>query len=608
MANKRITTAELDFDGIKSNLKTYLQGQAEFADYDFEGSALSVLLDVLAYNTHYNALYTNLAVNESFLDSATKRDSVVSLAKNLGYRPRSAIAPTAVITVNVTSPTSTPTTLSLPKNTPFTTTIDGTTYTFYTTAEHTTTISSGSYSFVGVTLKEGTVLSFKYTVAAGQRYIIPNTGCDLSTLTVRVQENASSGTYTTYTEGANLIDITPTSEVYFVKEIDNQLYEIEFGDGTIGAALSNGNVVTLDYMVTNKDAANGARLFTYGGDSLAGGVVTATTTTVAAGGGDIESVESIRFNAPRHFSTQNRGVTVEDYKSLVLENYPGIEAINAWGGEDNDPPIYGKVFLSVKPQNANALTAAQKTDIIDNILKPRNIVSITPEIIDPDYINIQVDTAVYYNPRFTTRSSEDLKTLVTSTISTYNTTDLEQFDSIFRASKISRLIDATEPSIVSNITTVTLHKPITPLFNTDAQYEINIVNPIYTEGVDEGIITSTGFYISGDTENIYYLRDDGVGNIKLYYLTSGNVIVYTNEAFGTVDYANGSITIPSLNITSLEGSEFKLIIKPSSYDVVSVRNQIARVLDELVTVTMIVDNISLGNAGGGLNHTFTASR
>ena len=610
MANRRINVADLDFDNIKSNLKSYLQGQPEFSDYDFEGSGLSVLLDVLAYNTHYNALYTNLAINEMFLDSAVKRDNVVSLAKTLGYTPQSATAPTATINLRVASTSSTPATLSLPKYSAFTTTISGNTYTFYTLEEHTAFLDGSEYLFQNVQIKEGIKLSFKYTVADGQRYIIPNAGCDLSTLTVQVQESASTGLYETYYEGFNILGLNSTSKVYFSKEIENELYEVVFGDGTIGAALSNGNVVTLNYLITNKDAANKASLFTYAGSSLLGGTVTITTVSAASGGTDIEDIESIRYNAPRHFSTQNRGVTAEDYRSLITEEVSNVESVSVWGGEDNDPPIYGKVFISIKPVDANAITEAEKARISTEILKSRNVVSITPEIVDPEFIHIQVDTSVYYNPRLTVRSASDIKVIVEDTIKNYNETDLEKFDSIFRISKLSRLIDASEPGIVSNITRVTLHKPVDPIYDVASQYKFSIINPIYTSGEPEDSITTTAFYIEGDSENEYYIDDDGDGNLRLYYYVSATAKTYTNNNIGTVNYATGTVDIPTLNITALGTgvTEWKFFIKPESYDVVTARNQISLILDDEINVTPVLDKLAMGNYGGGTQHTFTSSR
>ena len=610
MANKRINVADLSFDDIRGNLKSFMEGQSEFSDYNFEGSGLSVLLDVLAYNTHYNALYTNLAVNESFLDSASKRSNVVSIAKSLGYTPRSATAPRAVVDVRVTSTSSTPATLNLPKYSTFTTTISGQSYTFYTIEDYTTYLDGSQYLFQNVNIREGTQLSFKYTAAAGQRYIIPNAGADLATLTVQVQESAATGLYRTYSEGSNILGLTSTSEVYFVKEIENELYEVVFGDGTIGKALSNGNVITLNYIVTNKDAANSAKLFTYTGASLIGGTVTASTVSAASGGTDIEDIESVRFNAPRHYSTQNRGVTSEDYKSLITEEVSNVEAVSVWGGEDNDPPVYGKVYCSIKPVGATALTAVQKSQIITEVLKPRNVVSITPEIIDPEYIHVAVNSAVYYNPRLTTRSAADIKAIVEGVIQDYNTTDLEKFDSVFRISKLSRLIDASDPGIVSNITKVTLHKPISPVYGVDSQYKFNIINPIYSSGQPEDSITTTPFYMHGDADNEYYIDDDGKGNLRLYYLVSATERNYVNNNIGTVTYSTGTINVPTLNITTLGigVTEFKFFIKPSSYDVVTARNQISVILDDEITVSVITDSFSLGNTGGGTNYTFTTSR
>jgi len=610
MANKRINVADLSFDDIRGNLKSFMEGQSEFSDYNFEGSGLSVLLDVLAYNTHYNALYTNLAVNESFLDSASKRSNVVSIAKSLGYTPRSATAPRAVVDVRVTSTSSTPATLNLPKYSTFTTTISGQSYTFYTIEDYTTYLDGSQYLFQNVNIREGTQLSFKYTAAAGQRYIIPNAGADLATLTVQVQESAATGLYRTYSEGSNILGLTSTSEVYFVKEIENELYEVVFGDGTIGKALSNGNVITLNYIVTNKDAANSAKLFTYTGASLIGGTVTASTVSAASGGTDIEDIESVRFNAPRHYSTQNRGVTSEDYKSLITEEVSNVEAVSVWGGEDNDPPVYGKVYCSIKPVGATALTAVQKSQIITEVLKPRNVVSITPEIIDPEYIHVAVNSAVYYNPRLTTRSAADIKAIVEGVIQDYNTTDLEKFDSVFRISKLSRLIDASDPGIVSNITKVTLHKPISPVYGVDSQYKFNIINPIYSSGQPEDSITTTPFYMHGDADNEYYIDDDGKGNLRLYYLVSATERNYVNNNIGTVTYSTGTINVPTLNITTLGigVTEFKFFIKPSSYDVVTARNQISVILNDEITVSVITDSFSLGNTGGGTNYTFTTSR
>lgn len=611
MANKNITTAELDFDAIKSNLKTFLQGQTAFADYDFEGAGLSILLDILAYNTHYNALYTNLAVNESFLDSASKRSSVVSRAKEIGYVPHSATGAVATVNITVTGTSTTPATLTLPAYSTFSTTIDGNQYSFYNTEAISTPLSGSSYTFTEVNIKEGTPLTFKYIVGAGTQYILPNSNVDLSTLKVRVQDNASSSVFNTFVNQEEILNLDGTSQVYFIKEIEGQLYELEFGNDVIGKALVTGNVVNITYMTTNTTEANGARLFNYNGSTLLGGTVAVTTTTPAVGGADIESIESIRYNAPRTYSSQNRAVTVEDYKALIFRLYPEAATVNAWGGEDNIPPVYGKVFLSIKPTNSTILTASQKNYIITEILKQKNVVSITPEIVDPEYINIEIATTAYYNPRLTGKSETELKTLVTDTIKAYNIENLESFTGIFRHSNLSSQIDDTEDSIVSNITTIKLHREVDVQYNTNANYTIYLGNPIYNSTVPEYSVTSTGFYIAGN-ENLMYLEDLPIdsryGVLKMFYY---NIDIKTYlKTFGSIDYQTGTVSMPELEITGIDqvSGIFELIIKPQSNDVVSVRNQLVTIPDEYITVSMVLDKVSIGDPAGGANYQFTSSR
>jgi len=606
MANKKITTTDLDFDQIKTNLKEFLKGQTEFQDYDFEGSGMAVLIDLLAYNTHYNALYNNLAVNESFLDSASKRSSVVSLAKNLGYIPKSATCATAVVDVFVRNTATTPITLTLPQYSQFNTQIDGTTYTFYNMSDVTTTIVDGVYKFANLQLLQGTPLSFKYEVSASTKFIIPNADVDMATLSVRVQDSAGSTVFQSFSRATGVVNVSSTSSVYYVKEIEGQLYEIYFGDGTIGKQLQNGNIVHLEYMVTDKEVANGARLFSYQGSSLLGGSVTVESRAVAFGGSEPEDIETIRFNAPKLFAAQDRAVTIEDYKTIIQNTFSNAESINVWGGEDHDVPTYGKVFITIKPKTSLKLSESEKS-IVKSLLKTKNVVSIIPEILDPEYTYIEVLTSIYYNPRLTNRTSSQLQSLVFDTIKDYNVTDLESFDSIFRQSKLSRLIDSTEDSIVSNVTTIKLHKEITPAYNTISDYSINLVNPIYSEGVAEEAVLSTGFYIPDD-DNVYYIDDDGLGNLRMFYYVAATIKTVVKNNIGTVDYQKGLINIPSLNIVSIADSQFKIIVKPSSYDAISARQSLVSIPDNLVTINVIVDKMSSGDSAGGTNHTFTSSR
>tara|TARA_B110000977_G_C11087792_1_gene495447 strand:+ start:2826 stop:4661 length:1836 start_codon:yes stop_codon:yes gene_type:complete len=607
--NRRIQVSDLDFDNIKANLKSFLQGQNEFSDYDFEGSAMSVLLDVLAYNTHYNGIYTNLAVNEMFLDSASKRSSVVSLAKMLGYLPRSVRASTATVNVTVSSPVGSPASLTLPGLSEFTTQIDGVAYTFYNQSSISITPNAlGAYIFQNVPIIQGTPLSYSYGVTAGTKYIIPNENADLSTLTVRVQEDQNSSAYTTYTFADNITDVSSTTRAFFLKEIDELLYEVYFGDGIIGFAPPNGSRLLLNYFVTDGDVANGATSFTYTGSSISGGTVSINTVSAAEGGQEIETIDSIRFNAPRNYSAQNRAVTSEDYKVILPNLFSNIDSVNVWGGEDNNPPIYGKVFIAIKPLSGETLSNATKDLIKNTILKDKNVVSIIPEVVDPKYLYIKLTATVYYNSQNTSRTADTIKALVRDTIINYNDTDLNSFDGMFRFSKLSKLIDASEESILSNITTIKLIRSFTPIFGSRASYVIELDNPIYSEGVPEQAVVSDGFLIEG-SDNTYFLEDDGIGNLRLYFLVgTTNTKRYINNNAGTVNYTSGYITIDDINIASASDNIVTLTIKPSSNDVVSVRSQLVSILEDEIAVNAIVDKVASGETSGGSGYIFTSSR
>jgi hypothetical protein len=607
--NKRITVSDLDFDSIKANLKTFLQGQSEFSDYDFEGSGLSVLLDVLAYNTHYNGVYTNLAVNEMFLDSASKRASVVSLAKMLGYVPRSAKCATAIVNATVTSPTSFPGTITLPANQAFNTSIDGVSYTFYNRSDVTVARdTSGNYTFTNLPIVEGTPLQYKYTVADGLRYIIPNANVDIDTLTVRIQENANSDLFEVYTRSEKITDVTSTTKVYFIKEIDDGLYEISFGNGILGTELAIGNVVTIDYFVSSLDAPNSAFNFTYGGSSLFGGGLSVTTTSRATGGASSEDINSIKFNAPRMYSAQNRAVTPDDYKAIILSQFPEAASVSVWGGEDNDPPIYGKTFICIKPTDANKLTTLQKQFITNNILEQRNIVSITPELVDPEYFNIKVTSFVYYNPRETTKTSSQIETIVKNAILNYNSTELEKFSGVLRFSKLSRIIDSSDPAITNNTTRIMVRREFTPVYNISSEYKLNLINPISQDGGKQGeVFLSTGFYVPNSTE-VHYLDDDSNGNIRLYYVSSNFDKVVVDPSIGTIEYEAGRVVVRNLIITALDDAIFELQVKPESYDVVSALNQIVQIDPTLLNVQAIADQTANGDLRAGYNYDFQSIR
>ena len=607
-SNKKINVTTLDFDDIKTNLKTFLSGQEQFQDYDFEGSAMSVLLDVLAYNTHYNALYNNLAINEMFLDSARKRNSVVSLSKMLGYSPRSATCSKAVVTFTVSAPSSGATTLTLPAYTPFTTTVAGKSFTFYTKGSVVATSTTGVFVFSNLELTEGTPLNFNTAVTASSRYIIPNANIDLNTLTVRVQENAQSSLYTSFTKSETLVDVDSTTKCYWVKEIDEGLYELTFGDGNLGIQLDSGNVVHLNYFVSSQDAPNMARQFTFGGGTLiAGATHSVVTIEAATNGAAPEDIDSIRFNAPRMYASQNRAVTPDDYKALVYSLFSDAGSVTCWGGEDNNPPVYGKVYLCIKPKDANKLTTTQKSQLIASILDQRNVVSVQPVIVDPEYINIALHVTVYYNDQATNKTASDIAAIVTNTINAYNVNELNRFDGVFRYSKLSKHIDNSDQSITNNITTVLLRRELNVRYNTSAQYLLNLINPIWSSGQPEESFRSTGFYIAGSDE-LHYLDDDGVAHVRLFRFGTNGIKIIVNPTIGNIDYAAGVVDIKNLNVTALADSDLEISIRPLSNDVVSALTQIAYIAEDHLVVTAVPDPSASGDLRGGYNYKFTSSR
>lgn len=607
-SNKKINVTTLDFDDIKTNLKTFLSGQTQFQDYDFEGSAMSVLLDVLAYNTHYNALYNNLAINEMFLDSARKRNSVVSISKMLGYSPRSASCAKAIITLTVSAPASGVTTLTLPAYTAFTTTISGASYTFYTTGSVIATSQTGVFVFRDLVITEGTPLSFNITVGTNTRYIIPNTAIDLNTLTVRIQDSVSSSVYTTFNKTETLINVNAETKSYWVKEIDEGLYELTFGDGNLGVQLNTGNVVHLNYFVSSLDAPNKARQFTYGGGTLISGAsISITTTGIASNGASVEDIDSIRFNAPRMYASQNRAVTPDDYKAIVYSQFTEAASVTCWGGEDNNPPVYGKVYICVKPKDADKLTTTQKSALIATILNQRNVVSVQPIIVDPEYINIALNITVYYNEQATSRTASDIAAAVTNTVNAYNVNVLNRFDGVFRYSKLSKLVDNSEQSITNNITTVLLRRSLNVRYNISAQYLLNMINPIWSAGQPEESLKSTGFYIAGSDE-LHYLDDDGIAYVRLYRYGANGLKIIINPTIGNIDYAKGIIDIKNLHITALADIDLEISIRPLSNDVVSALTQIAYIAKDHLKVTALPDPTASGDLRGGYNYTFTPSR
>ena len=607
--SQKLQVTELDFDLIKDNLKTFLKNQNEFTDYNFEGSGMSQIVDLLAYNTHYLAMNANFAMNEAFLDTATLRSSVVSHAKKLGYTPRSARAPIAYVDVTLNSSVAVSATLA--KGTRFTTKIDGSTYGFVTNTDLSVTPSNGIMRFINVPIYEGTLVTSRYTVDLNnieQKFLVTDTRSDTTTLQVSVQNSASDSTTTVYTLATDITQVTSGANVYFIQEGADGKFEVYFGDGVVGSAISNGNIVQLQYVVTNKTKANGANLFST--TSVDGETdVTVATLIASRGGAEPESITSIKFNAPLDYSSQGRAVTTQDYKTILPQVYAATKSVQVWGGEDNDPPIYGQVFLSVRTKSGVNLTQAQKNSVA-NDLKKYNVASIRPTFVNPEVTKVKLKVDFKFDSKTTTKSVGDIETLIRQTITNYNDSDLQNFDVVFRHSKLSRLIDASDTSILSNTTRITLNKVLTPTLNTVTQYIINFNNPLYNPHTGHnsamgGITSSTGFTIAGNT-NTLYLDDDGNNNIRTYYLVGGTTRNYVDETAGTIDYETGKIVLTDLNITSTStGNTISIDILPASNDIVSVRNQILEIDTGSVSIDGTVDIIVSGGSSAGTGYTTT---
>ena len=618
----KMQITELDFDNIKSNLKTYMKGQSTFTDYDFEGSGLSVLLDVLAYNTHYNAFMANMAANEMFLDTAVKRNSVTSHAKTLGYTPTSVKAPVAYVDVTVNDANTASITMNAGHA--FSTTISGTTYQFVNTTARILQPTAGVYTYSNIPIYEGTWVTTKFTkdsTDADQRFIIPNANVDISTLSVTIQTSSSDTTLTTYTKANNLVEVKSTTSAFFIQETIDAEWEVYFGDGIVGSSLIDGNIIILSYVVTNGDDANGANAFT--STSTIGGFsnISVATQTAAADGGAAEGLDAIKYNAPFSYAAQNRTVTAADYKAIIPQLYSNVKAIAVWGGEYNSPAVYGKVYVSILPNTGTVLTTSTKSSIV-NLLADYNVVSVTPVVIDLETTKIIPTVSFKYDANATAKTKEALASLITTAINNYSTTSLEKFEQVFRYSPFTTLIDEADPAILSNITTIKMSKTFTPTLASALKYTTSFSNKLYhpydgynkilTGVVAGGILSSSGFTITGDA-NTYYLEDDGSGIVNAYYISGTSKVYLTSGSVGTIDYTTGDVVLTKINIGSVgnvdgaASTAIRLTVQPASNDVVPVRNQILEIDSPNLSVTGSADTIAAGAGDAGVNYSTTAT-
>jgi len=663
-SNSKISLTNLDFDAIKTSLITYLQSQSEFSDYDFTGSAFTVLLNVLAYNTHLQSFYLNMIANEMFLDTAVLRQTVVSHAKSLGYTPTSATASEAFINVAITrANTDNTSLLVMPRFTSFASaSLSGNSYNFVTLDDMSVQALGNTFNFTNVQIKEGSPTTKAFlvnnSINSTQTFDLVDQGIDTSTIQVVVQQSPTNILQTNYTLATDSTEVNSTDNVYFIQEGTNGNYQIYFGDDVIGASLPDGSVMIVSYIITSANLANGLQTFQLISPLLSGSTSNVTTISSSAGGSPIESVTSIKFSAPKSYIAQNRAVTVNDYKALINKNYPYFDAVNIWGGETVNPPVYGKVFISAKPKNGYAITEAQQQYVINNIIAPISILTVTPEWVDVDYNYLVLTINAEYDSTQTTSSPGQIVTLITNAINNYANLNLNTFNSEFRLSRMLRAIDDSEISILSSTATIYIEKQFYPTPNVSETYVLTIGFPLHRGTVNDGLYSTPGFYIndlsgvsrlayieevpnsysgleevdivtpgsgyitpptltvigdgtganvyavivngkvasvvidnpgseyssvsvvasggggSGATFNAYLEGDSGV--LRTYYFDTNNNKIVLNDEAGTINYANGIITLNNFAPTAVSNSTgiLKLLVQPDILSFSSTNEQI----------------------------------
>ena len=610
-ANNALQLTSIDFDGIKNDLKTFLSNQTELGDYNYEGSTMQILLNLLAYNTYKNSFYLNMVGNEMFLDSAQIRNNVVSRAKMLNYTPRSAQGPTATVQVTIT-PIDSPDSITIPADTQFTTTIDGVNYLYVNPdAAVVNANPSGVYS-TNLSITEGRPFTYRFTVSTASpiRYIIPNENVDTRSIKVRVQESTSNTTQTTWNNASDYTAIAGNTQSYFLNENEDGKYELKFGDNVVGKRLNDGNIVVASYRVCNGTATQGANTFV-APNSIGGySNITLKTAASAAGGAEQESIASIKFNAPKNYQAQNRAVTTDDYTTLIKNNFGDIGAVSVWGGQENDPPIYGKAFISVKPKTGFFISQTRKDDI-QAFLANKNVMSISPELTDPTYKFVVPTLDVKYNPDLTTSTAGAIVSTIGNRVIQYELADLVAFGREYASSELIRDVYTANESISSMEITLKMMKNFIPVTTGPTTYRIPFNDPLLnvTGGVvlripptshpGRGLtISSSKFTYQGQASS--YLDDDGFGNVRIYYIDESNVRVYTNRTAGTVNYNTGLVILNQVTITGYDGAALKVYAVPRFDNITSVRNQILAITEakinlydtKLKRVTSSTSNVS----------------
>lgn len=592
MANTALSVANLNFNDIKSNLKNYLETQSALKDYDFAGSNLSILLDILAYNTYMNNFYLNMVANESFINSAVLRDSIVAHAKTLNYLPQSRASSKAVVKLDIT-PNDTPANITIPKYTSFTTSIESNTYVFSTNEGITINADvDGNYIADNVDIFEGEVVQELFTVNTAntdQRFVLQNNEIDIDSLVVKVIVSASDTSNSEWTRNLNTIDINGTSNTFFIAPAESGKYEVQFGDNILGKAVDNGNIIQCTYRKSSADVPNSANAFSLVGDIQGYDNVAITTITSARGGSFPETDESIRKNASRSLAIQDRTVTDSDYKTLIKQNFSDVEAINVYGGELANPPQFGRVLISVDLKNAEGIPLSRKKDIED-FARLRAPLSITPVVVDPEFLYVDLSTIVRYNPNETTKSDNEIKTVVINALQSHAAAKINDFNSKLRLSKLAADIDAADPSILNNDVSVLLEKRMVPTLNATETFVLDFNNEIYREIPKDGRfidgtspVSSTTFTFD-ETAGCSF-RDDGNGKIQVVQDSSAGLSILDQD-IGTVDYSTGEVKINSFKTSFFNGSAIKVFANPVSRTISSDKNIILS-YNSTPTVTIV---------------------
>tara|TARA_B100001939_G_scaffold64626_1_gene53490 strand:- start:1436 stop:3331 length:1896 start_codon:yes stop_codon:yes gene_type:complete len=603
----------LDFDQIRTSIKDYLRANSTFTDFDFEGSNFSTLIDTLAYNTYITAFNSNMIVNESFLDSATLRENVISLARNIGYIPRSRTAATAEVSFDISISGDTQT-ATLEAGLVCIGRDDDTTYTFATPENISTTVSGGVASFTNVKVFQGTFLRRTFTVDASinQKFILDNSYVDTSTIRVYVKGPQETGTGLEYTLVDNIININSESRIFLIQEIQDEKYELLFGDGFIGKKLENESTITVEYIVTDGIDGNGPSIFSFAGSIiddqsksvLNPGNPTVTTSLAAQSGSNAETLDSIKYYAPRIYSAQYRAVTARDYEAIIKQIYPETESVSVIGGEELDPPEFGSVTISIKPKNGSFVSDFSKNQILSK-LKQYGVSGINQKIIDLKILYVEIDSSVYYDFSKTSKV-DDLKTKIINSLNSYSKSiDLNKFGGRFKYSKLLQVIDNTDTAITSNITKIRIRRDLKAAINQSAQYELCFGNRFHID--EDGFnIKSTGFKISGETDTVYLTdipNDDKktgiISIVKPLQETGTNRVIVKNA--GIVDYEKGEVILQTILITStsLPDNIIEIQAIPESNDVVGLKDLYLSLSVSKSTINMVRDVIASGDEISG---------